>query len=52
MMKKWIMQMVGVVLGLWLMLPMTCYAAAVTGSLTGPTTVRAGDSITLTCKIK
>lgn len=52
MMKKWIMQMVGVVLGLWLMLPMTSYAAAVTGSLTGPTTVRAGDSITLTFKIK
>ncbi len=46
-MKKIISVLVAIVISLALMLPMTVSAASASASLTGPSTVRAGDTITL-----
>ena len=51
MMKKFLIGLLVCILCVTPLLPVTGYAA-VTGTLTGPSTVRAGDTITLTFKIK
>ena len=51
-MKKLCSFLIVLVLCTAFLLPFSSHAATVTGSLTGPSTVRAGDSITLTYKLK
>lgn len=50
-MKKTVSLLTALLLCLWLILPMAVSAASATASLTGPGTVRAGDTITLTFKL-
>lgn len=51
-MKKILSIVTSLVLCACLLLPMQAYAAAPTAKLTGPGTVRAGDTITVTLKVK
>lgn len=50
-MKKCISILAGCLLALTMLLPITAYAASAAATLTGPGTVRAGDTITLTFKL-
>ena len=50
-MKKFVLSLAALILTMCLLLPFTASAATASASLSGPGTVRAGDSITLTFKL-